>query len=249
MWIAVILYFLLACAAAAWFLLPGFRAALIARAGRLRRTRRHAAIVLIAVCLLVLPPLLVFSLRGLHTLDAFDDTRASEPDAVIAALLRGEHLVPPPALPPEVFTTAEVQRERPALGSADRRWDALEADFRQRLLLVYRLMREEHGYEMVLIEGYRSPERQDQLAAMGSHVTMASAWQSHHQHGLAADSAFMRSGVLVISERDPWAAKGYQLYGEVAQRVGLTWGGRWQNVDLGHVELRKPMPPRPKAGG
>jgi len=156
--------------------------------------------------------------------------------------------VPPPPLPPEVFTTAEVELVRPKLSTADRRWDALDADFRQRLLLAYRLMREEHGYEMALIEGYRSPERQNLLASMGAHVTNAAAWQSYHQHGLAADSAFMRNGKLVISERDPWAAKGYELYGEVAQRVGLTWGGRWQNADLGHVELRKPLALRPKVG-
>ena len=184
----------------------------------------------------------------MHTLDAYDDTTTSQPDSVIATLLQGEQLVPPPPLPPEVFTTAEVELVRPKLSTADRRWDALDADFRQRLLLAYRLMREEHGYEMALIEGYRSPERQTLLASMGAHVTNAAAWQSYHQHGLAADSAFMRNGKLVISERDPWAAKGYELYGEVAQRVGLTWGGRWQNADLGHVELRKPNVHRPKVG-
>ena len=212
--------------------------------------QRHALGITVAVALLALPPLVVFSLRALHTLDAFDDSStATQPDAVIAALLQGEQLVPPPPLPPEVFTTAEVEQLRPRLASADRRWDALDADFRQRLLLAYRLMREEHGYDMALIEGYRSPERQDMLAALGPQVTNAAAWQSLHQHGLAADSAFLRNGRLVISERDPWAAKGYELYGEGAQRVGLTWGGRWQNADLGHVELRKPGVTRPKVGG
>jgi peptidoglycan LD-endopeptidase CwlK len=217
--------------------------------GGTRWLQEHWLLVGIGIALLAAPPLLVFSLRSLHTLDAFDDSAVSHNDSVIAALLQGEQLVPPPPLPPELFTTAEVERIRPQLGSADRRWDALDADFRQRLLLAYRLMRDEHGYEMALLEGYRSPERQTALASLGSHVTNASAWQSYHQHGLAADSAFMRAGKLVISERDPWAAKGYELYGEVAQRVGLTWGGRWQNADLGHVELRKPVAPRPKAGG
>jgi peptidoglycan LD-endopeptidase CwlK len=59
----------------------------------------------------------------------------------------------------------------------------------------------------------------------------------------------LRNGKLVISERDPWAMKGYELYGEVAQRAGLTWGGRWQNRDLGHVELRKAVMNRGKPGG
>lgn len=283
MWIAIVAYFVLACALAALLLLPAFRDQVvdrIARAGQRlagahqgaqasaarnarqgfaqasdaalsgkRWLRRHWLGISIAAALLALPPLVVFSLRSWHTLEAFDDSSVAQPESVVAALLRGEQLVPPPPLPPEVFTTAEVESVRPQLGSADRRWDLLDADFRQRLLLAYRLMRDEHGYDMVLLEGYRSPERQTALANLGAHVTNAAAWQSYHQHGLAADSAFMSAGKLVISERDPWAVKGYELYGEVAQRVGLTWGGRWQNADLGHVELRKPVASRPKAGG
>lgn len=274
----VVVYFVGACALAALLLLPAFREAVTQRLAQWRQrlagvqqraqdaatrnarqgyaqamsstrwVQRHAIPLSIAVALLSLPPIVVFSLRALHTLDAYDDSTTAQPDSVIATLLQGEQLVPPPPLPPEVFTTAEVELVRPKLSTADRRWDLLDADFRQRLLLAYRLMREEHGYEMALIEGYRSPERQNLLASLGAHVTNAAAWQSYHQHGLAADSAFIRNGKLVISERDPWAAKGYELYGEVAQRVGLTWGGRWQNADLGHVELRKPNVHRPKVG-
>ena len=73
----------------------------------------------------------------------------------------------------------------------------------------------------------------------GSHVTQARANMSYHQHGLAADLAFFRDGKVVISERDPWAMRGYELYGEIAEQVGLTWGGRWKMRDLGHVELRR----------
>jgi peptidoglycan L-alanyl-D-glutamate endopeptidase CwlK len=92
---------------------------------------------------------------------------------------------------------------------------------------------------MVLLEGYRSPERQQMLANLGTHVTNAKAFQSYHQFGLAADSAFYRDGKLIISERDAWAMEGYRLYGEYAESVGLVWGGRWQMRDLGHVELRR----------
>lgn len=159
-------------------------------------------------------------------------------DEIIAALLAGEQLVPPPALPPEVFATKEVLAERPAIMSASRDWNLLDADFRQRLLHVFKRMRE-HGYEMALIEGYRSPERQDMLAAAGSHVTNARAFQSMHQFGRAADCAFLVAGRLVISERDPWAMRGYELYGQEAEAVGLVWGGRWKLMDFGHVELRQ----------
>ena len=160
-------------------------------------------------------------------------------DAKVDALLKGEQLVPPPPLPPDVFMTVEVEAVRPMLSSADRRWNQLDAGFMQRLLTVFKIMKDQYGYEMALLEGYRSPQRQALLAAQGSHVTMAGAWQSYHQYGLASDCAFYRGGKLVISEKDPWAMRGYQLYGQVAEQVGLTWGGRWQMMDLGHVEWRK----------
>lgn len=177
--------------------------------------------------------------QGGRALDAYDD-RVEPGNHQVSNLLQGEHLVPPPPLPPDVFATAEVEQIRPMLASADRRWDQMDADFVQRLLLVFKIMREEHGYDMALLEGYRTPERQDMLAAKGGHVTQAKAWQSYHQYGLAADCAFVRAGKLVITEKDPWAQRGYELYGQVAEQVGLTWGGRWQMLDLGHVEWRKP---------
>ncbi|MGS1009194.1 M15 family metallopeptidase [Achromobacter anxifer] len=197
--------------------------------------RWHIAAVLLVV---LLPSLFAFVMRHNHTF-VYED-RTAGPDPRIQALLTGERLVPPPPLPPEVFTTREVELVRPNLGGASRDWNLLDADYRQRLLAAYRVMREEHGYEMVLIEGYRSPDRQAELARMGSHVTNAGAYQSYHQFGLAADSAFLRDGKVVVSEKDPWAMRGYELFGETAERVGLTWGGRWKMMDFGHTELRRP---------
>jgi peptidoglycan L-alanyl-D-glutamate endopeptidase CwlK len=158
----------------------------------------------------------------------------------VAALLQGEQLVPPAPLPPEIFISAEVALIRPMLQSASRNWQLLDPDFSQRMLLAFKIMREKHGYEMAILEGYRSPERQDMLSQIGSHVTSAKAFQSYHQYGLAADCAFLLNGKLVISEKDPWAMKGYALYGEVAESLGLTWGGRWKMMDFGHIEWRKP---------
>ncbi|KRB66324.1 M15 family metallopeptidase [Noviherbaspirillum sp. Root189] len=193
--------------------------------------------------------LLVFSLLGAPALivqwfargpdiGGYEDLPANS-DPVVMALLQGEQLVPPPPLPPETFSTREIESERVELASASREWSLLNPDFRQRLLTVFRLM-ENHGYKMALIEGYRSPERQNSLAKMGPHVTNAKAFQSFHQFGLAADNGFYRDGRLVISEKDPWAMKGYQLYGQYAESVGLTWGGHWTMRDFGHVELRNP---------
>ncbi len=188
---------------------------------------------------MLIPPLIAWMLSGKAMLGSYDDS-GQVVNQQIAALLEGEQLVPPPPLPPEVFTTQEVAQVRPMLDTASRNWQQLDADFTQRLLMTFKIMKEQHGYDMVIIEGYRSPERQNALAQMGGSVTNAKAFQSYHQYGLAADSAFMRNGKLVITEKDPWAMRGYQLYGEVAESVGLTWGGRWKMMDLGHVEFRKP---------
>lgn len=200
-------------------------------------SRKKWAFLVLAV--VTVPSLAALAFSRWYVLQYEEELR--NPNDQIAILLRGERLVPPAPLPPAVFITAEVELIRPKLGEASRDWNLLDADFRQRLLLVYKMMREQHGYEMVLIEGYRSPDRQTMLALSGPGViTNADAYQSYHQYGLAADSAFFRDGRLIISEKDPWVMRGYQLYGELSESVGLTWGGRWKLMDFGHVELKRP---------
>ncbi|WP_183558550.1 M15 family metallopeptidase [Massilia aurea] len=194
---------------------------------------------LLAAALLAVPPALVFLSGGSHMLDGYE-VSTREVNTQVASLLQGEQLAPPATLPPAVFATADVAVERPLLRTASRNWALLDPEFTQRLLLVFKIMKEQHGYDMAILEGYRSPERQNALASMGSSVTNAGAWQSWHQHGLAADCAFLRDGKLVITEKDPWAMRGYELYGQVAESVGLTWGGRWKMMDFGHTELRVP---------
>lgn len=151
----------------------------------------------------------------------------------IQLALNPERLVPPPALPPSLF----VGHDRPALETADRDWAKLDRRFMQSVLQVFVQLRE-RGYDFALLEGYRSPERQEKLAAMGGHVTNARAYQSRHQYGLAVDIAPMRDGRLIISERDPWAMKAYEALGEEAERAGLIWGGRWSFKDFGHIEAK-----------
>ncbi|MFS2215965.1 M15 family metallopeptidase [Telluria sp. Tellsp104] len=201
--------------------------------------RRHWIACACGAALVCLPPLAALLLADRPMLNGYESTERPM-NTQVADLLQGEQLVPPPPLPPLAFTTAEVAQERPLLASASRDWAMLNADYTQRLLTVFRIMKERHGYEMAILEGYRSPARQDALAALGPGVTNARSWQSWHQYGLAADCAFVRDGKLVISEKDPWAMRGYQLYGQVAESVGLTWGGRWKMMDFGHTELRLP---------
>jgi peptidoglycan L-alanyl-D-glutamate endopeptidase CwlK len=205
----------------------------------LRWLRRRCLLLLAAGVLLTVPPLLAWLVSDGSMLGGFDGA-AHDVNPQVLALLEGEQLAPPLSPPPLAFTTAEVAQVRPLLDSANRNWRLLDAAFAQRLLLVFKIMKESHGYDMAILEGYRSPQRQDLLAAAGSAVTNAKAFQSYHQFGLAADCAFLRNGKLVISERDPWAMRGYRLYGETAETVGLHWGGRWTMMDFGHTELRLP---------
>jgi peptidoglycan L-alanyl-D-glutamate endopeptidase CwlK len=199
--------------------------------------RRHWAFCAIGAPLILIPTLLALLMRKPDMLPGYEPVETVV-DAQVAALLKGEQLVPPAALPPIAFGTREVELVRPMLVNASRNWGLLHPEYSQRLLLAFKIMKEKYGYEMALLEGYRSPARQDALAQMGSTVTNARAFQSWHQYGLAADCAFWRDGKLVISEKDPWAMRGYQLYGEVAESLGLTWGGRWTMMDFGHTELR-----------
>lgn len=201
--------------------------------------KRHYLICVAAISIIAIPPLVALMLSHQNTLDGYESTDR-EVNMQIAELLKGEQLVAPAPLPPAIFSTQEVLLERPMLSSASRNWELLNSDFKQRLLMAFKIMKEKHGYDMAIIEGYRSPERQNMLAKLGANVTNASAFQSYHQYGLAADCAFFRDGKLVISEKDPWAMKGYELFGEVAESVGLTWGGRWKMMDFGHAELHLP---------
>lgn len=215
---------------------------------------RHFAVyireIVIAALLLTVLPIGALAWRHWYALETFDHTDVYVKDERVAALLAGERLTPPAPLPPDVFMTREVTLALPLVRFASRDWMLLDEEFRQRVLMVYRIMREQHGYDMVLLEGYRSPERQAQLASLGGHVTQAGPGRSYHQHGLAVDSAFLRNGKVVISEQDPWAMRGYELYGQTAALLGLTWGGSWKSLaDYGHVELRRPGVLRSAAGG
>ena len=173
----------------------------------------------------------VFSLSELISPDPLTALEMDR-QAHIQSKLSPEHLVPPPALPPSMF----IGSERLALETADRDWRKLDPLFVQSVLRVLSRLGE-RGYSFALLEGYRSPERQEKLADLGSGVTNARAFQSKHQFGRAVDLAPVNDGRLVISERDPWAMKAYEALGEEVEKAGLIWGGHWSFKDYGHVEM------------
>ena len=96
---------------------------------------RNARWLALTAAVLLAPTLLAISLRGCVEINGYDHTASREVNAQVAALLRGEQLVPPPPLPPELFMTAEVDRARPLIRFASRKWELLDEDFRRRLLV------------------------------------------------------------------------------------------------------------------
>ncbi|ATO20575.1 D-alanyl-D-alanine carboxypeptidase [Acinetobacter sp. LoGeW2-3] len=224
---------------------------------------------ILLAALLLFSSIVIFTLTRPITASTFEANYLRKVDPQIYTLLDGQVLAPPPeveeylieeALQAEANYYANVISAQvinplpnpaedvhlPAghshsdISSADRKWNKINPRYKQRLLMVFKIMREQHGYELVLLEGYRSPERQNSLS-VNPNTTRAKGYQSYHQFGLAADVAFKRNGKVVISERDPWAMRGYELYGQIAESVGLTWGGRWKSIkDYGHTEYRMP---------
>lgn len=191
-----------------------------------------ARIPLVSLSLATVPVVLALFFREMHSTSEFIPNEYTH-SSRIKLTLQEEQLVPPPPLPPEAFRDAIS--EQPRLNRADRDWSKVDAAFVQTVLRVMTRL-EARGYPMTLLEGYRSPERQDALAEQGTLVTKAKGGQSKHQYGLAVDLAPVRNGKVVISERDPWAMSAYLALGEEATAAGLTWGGNWSFKDYGHIE-------------
>lgn len=105
---------------------------------------------------------------------------------------------------------------------------------RERYQLLWDAM-DKAGHPVRIIEGYRSPERQEWLYAMGRSapgkiVTRARAWQSWHQTRRAFDVCF--SAPDPFGESNPW-----QILGQTGEMFGLEWGGRWTHPDRPHFQL------------
>jgi peptidoglycan L-alanyl-D-glutamate endopeptidase CwlK len=186
----------------------------------------------------------IMHFNSLHVLAPFLPKEYSQVDHIQDTLTESK-LEPPAPLPPDVFIQANSLR--PGIATANRDWDKLNPDFVQQVLTVMKKMGE-RGYPMVLLEGYRSPERQDELANLATLVTKAKGGQSKHQYGFAVDLAPMKNGKVVISEKDSWAGEAYQALGEEAEAIGLIWGGRWSFKDYGHIEISRSLATLKQAG-
>jgi peptidoglycan LD-endopeptidase CwlK len=118
----------------------------------------------------------------------------------------------------------------------DRNRSHLFPDFRKRLEAVMTDVRRLTGREWMIVEGYRSQERQDWLYAQGrTRPGKVVTWIKSprwHGKGLAADLAPLQSGkVWYGAPREVW-----KLMQDCAREHGLI-DPAWAKGDLGHVEM------------
>ena len=93
----------------------------------------------------------------------------------------------------------------------------------------------EAGVPVMIIETLRTPAQHALNLANGT------SWTEHSKHldGLAIDLC----PYLIYDEHGPdklqWdsADPVWQTLGRIGEALGLRWGGRWQQKDMGHFEL------------
>lgn len=96
----------------------------------------------------------------------------------------------------------------------------------------------ELGHDARVIQGYRTFEEQDELYAQGRTkpgpvVTHARGGYSWHNFRKAFDVGLFTERGTYIDDDD----SGLMALGEVAEHIGLEWGGRWQHPDYPHFQL------------
>ncbi|MDD8018368.1 MAG: M15 family metallopeptidase [Bacteroidota bacterium] len=93
-----------------------------------------------------------------------------------------------------------------------------------------------HGIEIQIIQGFRSIVEQNKLyeqgrSTTGNIVTNAKGGESYHNYGLAFDFVPLIHGVANWKD-----ARNFFVVGEIAEKIGLVWGGRWKLRDLDHCQ-------------
>lgn len=93
------------------------------------------------------------------------------------------------------------------------------------------------GLDVLIYCTFRARDEQDRLYAQGRTapgkiVTNARAGQSAHNFGLAFDGVPMVAGKPAWDDHEVW-----QVYGRVAEAVGLEWAGTWIRFkEMPHVQ-------------
>jgi len=115
----------------------------------------------------------------------------------------------------------------------------LELPAKERALKLLQDVRTELGVTLIIVHTLRTWEEQANIYAQGRTrpgpiVTKAKPGYSWHNFGLAFDVAVLEKGKIV------WElpATTWTRIGEIAEALGLVWGGWFKNLaDRGHFEF------------
>ena len=92
----------------------------------------------------------------------------------------------------------------------------------------------EAGIPVMIVDTLRTPEEHRVNVANGR------SWTSHSKHldGLAIDICPYDTYQLHGPDKLQWNANDpvWQKIGQIGESLGLRWGGRWTQKDMGHFE-------------
>lgn len=98
----------------------------------------------------------------------------------------------------------------------------------------------EAGYMVMVVDTLRTPEEHAENLRKGVSWTT----RSKHLDGFAIDIAPYEQYALHEADKLNWNANDpvWKKLGEIGESIGLVWGGRWKQKDLGHFEMAKEKP-------
>ncbi len=103
---------------------------------------------------------------------------------------------------------------------------------RERLTFLTKIL----SFPLTVIETIRALDRQEYYIKIGASWTLRSKHlpQPPHHLALAFDAAPSEYLSMKL-----WNPRGgfWKDYGQAGEDLGLTWGGRWKQKDLSHLEL------------
>ncbi len=85
---------------------------------------------------------------------------------------------------------------------------------------------------------WRSLEEQEQEYREGQGAPPGQSLHNFEPHAFAFDVAFDPRLVDGVGNQATYALQWYEMWGELAEEIGLVWGGRWPGlVDGPHVQM------------
>lgn len=99
----------------------------------------------------------------------------------------------------------------------------------------------EAGIQIMIVDTLRTPAEHAANLASGVSWTQ----RSKHLEGLAIDICPYDTYQLAGPDKLKWDSSDpvWQRIGAIGEKLGLRWGGRWAQKDLGHFEYVPPKVP------